>query len=374
MTQSEYRNPVGKASLAGTQRREERALTPLPYGYIDSLRKILAPGPNFRDWKWAQDSLGGENDWQATDWFPVTEDQLAPNDPDCVWRVRKRGSDQNDLIEMWSPVRWVALLVQLILPLRIFQIRMLDSGEADTWRYEGGVWQRNRGPLAGGTERIPHCQGVFRRMAIPEDKVSTFFYINTNKTADAILSSKDKGYTLAWPKIDGTPFHRDVYYWLERLRNWQEKFNPIQRPTPWSVLDARHAPLKSEIQIAGVPDTCFLFRLAEGRANETMLPLRDTHIRRPWHHLLEALELQLAKTGPAHPNETPIRFVPIVTDRRSSATFFPLHSLRVSLITSLALEGQVPFPILRKIEGDSSILMTNYYTNHGNTQQAIEGL
>jgi len=66
-------------------------------------------------------------------------------------------------------VRWVALLVQLILPLRTFQMRMLDSGEADTWRYDGGG-QRNRGPLAGGTERKPHSQDVFRRMAIPDGK------------------------------------------------------------------------------------------------------------------------------------------------------------------------------------------------------------
>jgi hypothetical protein len=39
---------------------------------------------------------------------------------------------------MWSPVRWVALLAKLILPLRTLQVRMLDSGEADTWRYAAG--------------------------------------------------------------------------------------------------------------------------------------------------------------------------------------------------------------------------------------------
>ena len=38
-------------------------------------------------------------------------------------------------------------------------------------------------------------------------------------------------------------------------------------------------------------------------------------------------------------------------------TLFPLHSLRVSLVTALALEGQVPFPILQKLVGHSRLLM-----------------
>lgn len=48
-------------------------------------------------------------------------------------------------------------------------------------------------------------------------------------------------------------------------------------------------------------------------------------------------------------------------------TLFPLHSLRVSLITALALEGQVPFPVLQKLVGHSRLLMTLYYTKPGAT-------
>ena len=54
---------------------------------------------------------------------------------------------------MWSPVRAVALLIKLILPLRTHQIRLLDSGEADTWRYEKGKWRLNCGSLAQGNEK-----------------------------------------------------------------------------------------------------------------------------------------------------------------------------------------------------------------------------
>jgi hypothetical protein len=370
----EFRNPVPRVSSSGLIRREESVLSPLPYGYIDSLRRILASGPNFQDWKWAQEVFGGVFKSRSPDWFPVTEDQIDRNDPDCVWRIRERDRNLGAVLEMWSPVRWVAILVKLILPLRSFQVRVLDSGEADTYRYEGGEWVRNRGPLAEGTERKPHNQGVLRRMATPDGKVSTCLYINTNKTADAMLSGKDKGYTLAWPRIEGTPIHRDVHYWLEKLRNWQEKFNPIQHRTPWTALDARHSALKSEVQLAGFPDTCFLFRTAEGLTKETMLPVTDSNLGRPWHHLLQALERQLAAAGETHPNGAPILFVPQDPDVNHVATNFPLHSLRVSLITALALEGQVPFPILMKIAGHSRILMTLYYTKpgHAHVQQAIE--
>ena len=40
-----------------------------------------------------------------------------------------------------------------------------------------------------------------------------------------------------------------------------------------------------------------------------------------------------------------------------TTTLFPLHSLRVSLITALALEGLVPFPLLQKLVGHSRLLM-----------------
>lgn len=45
---------------------------------------------------------------------------------------------------------------------------------------------------------------------------------------------------------------------------------------------------------------------------------------------------------------------------------FPLHSLRVSLLTSFAIEGGVPIPILSKlVAGHSRIIMTLYYTKVG---------
>lgn len=365
-----FYNPVVCLATSGLPRRDESVHAPLPYGYIDELRQMLAAGPHFKDWQWAKNALGvdiGKAGPAAPGWFEVTEAQIDRNDPDCVWRERpmRRGVR----LEMWSPVRWVALLVKLILPLRTHQVRMLDSGEADTWRYANGDWALNPGQLAQGSERRPVQQGVFRRSTPLTDgeAVTTVLYINTNKTADIAKSGPEKGYVLPW--LLGGPVHQNVFYWLEKLRNWQEKYNPLSRRTSWTELDGRHLKAKSEVQLAGYPDTCFLFRLPEVQASETHLSVSIDILDRPWFCLLEALELRLADRGETHRNGTPIRFLPQPEARakNSTMTLFPLHSLRVSLITALALEGQVPFPVLQKLVGHSRLLMTLYYTKPGAT-------
>lgn len=365
-----FRNPVPRMSKSGLPRRDESVHSPLPYGYIDELRRMLAAGPHFRDWQWAQGVLGaeiGQRGRGATDWFEVTEDRIDRSDPDCVWRERPMSNGTR--LEMWSPVRWVALLVKLILPLRTFQVRMLDSGEADTWRYATGAWALNPSRLAqGNEERRPLQQGVLRRSSPLADgeAVSAVLYINTNKTADIAKSGPDKGYVLPWSS--GGPVHQDVFYWLEKLRNWQEKYNPVSQRTAWTELDGRHIVAKSEVQLAGYPDACFLFRLPEVVDGEHHLPLSDRTMFSGWFRLLEALEQRLADRGETHRNGSPIRFLPPPEEQNGGlTTLFPLHSLRVSLITALALEGQVPFPVLQKLVGHSRLLMTLYYTKPGAT-------
>ena len=365
-----FRNPVPRMSKSGLPKRDESVHSPLPYGYIDELRQMLAAGPHFCDWQWAQSALGfksGRRQGEAQDWFAVTADQIDRNDPDCVWRERPMANGAR--LEMWSPVRWVALLLKLILPLRTFQIRMLDSGEADTWRYAVGDWTLNSSRLAHGSERRSLQAGVFRRSNPLADgeAVTAVLYINTNKTADIAKSGSDKGYVLPWSS--GGPLHQDVFYWLEKLRNWQEKYNPISRRTPWTELDGRHIKAKSEVQLASYPDTCFLFRMPETRDGLPHLPLRIDGLESAWFALLRAFELRLAGREETHRNGFPIRFLPPEEERRQGiyTTLFPLHSLRVSLITALALEGQVPFPILQKLVGHSRLLMTLYYTKPGAT-------
>ena len=366
---STHHNPIAPRSSRGLAKLDESVHSPLPYGYVDELRQMLAAGPTFGDWRWAHTELDAEKGkagQTAADWFEVTEGQIDKNDPDCVWR--ERATYRKPVLEMWSPVRWVALLVKLIVPLRTFQVCVLDSGEADTWRYDStvtGNWHLNTGPLAEGSERKPVQQGVFRRLSSLSDgeTSSTVLYINTNKTADALRTGADKGFVVPWFSIG--PLHQNIFYWLEKLRNWQSKYNQIRRRTSWTELDARHMSAKSAVQLAGFPDTCFCFRVPEGLASERSLPIPTKHVTVAWFHLLKALEDRLAARDETHQNGGTIMLVP--HDRRKGAdtTLYPLHSLRVSLITALALDGQVPFPILQKLIGHSRLLMTLYYFKAG---------
>lgn len=336
---------------------------------------MLCQGPNFKDWVFAQQALGsdiGSNEGgDGSDWFAVNEEDIDKDDPDCVWRLRRYDAGHQEL-QMWSPVRWVGLLMKLQIPLRMLQVRMLDSGEADTWRYNAGVWSENRGRLAEGTTRKPVSQGVFRRVDhLKNVSASAILYVNTNKTADMKKSGPAKGYEVPWPSTG--PIHQNPFYWAERLRNWQEKYNPIARRTPWTELGPPRIPLKAAVQLATYPDTCFLFRERERPLAERHLPMNSGAMNKPWYTLLLALQERLKNTGQLDAGGLPFVLVPPPEEGKSeTTTYFPLQSLRVSLITALALDGLVPFPVLQKLAGHTRLLMTLYYTKMGPMYMAAQ--
>jgi len=131
----ELHNPVARLFNFGLAAPTETVKAALSIRYIKELRTLLAEGPNFRDWAWAQQAMEGGR--SGGDWFLVDPRIVNPDDPDCVWRERALKLPPR-VTELWSPVRAVALYIKLELPLRTFQVRMLDSGEADTWRYVHG--------------------------------------------------------------------------------------------------------------------------------------------------------------------------------------------------------------------------------------------
>jgi hypothetical protein len=363
-----FRNPLAKvAAPRGSGEHSQSVRSPLPYGYIHTLRRKLAQGLNFRDWTFAQGAQGveeGEIGRPARDWFEVDRSLINEDDSDCVWRVRKLKKGRV-VYQMWSPVRWVALLTKLLLPLRTGQIRLLDSGESDTWKYEAGQWRLSDHPLAEKSVRKPWHQGVFRRHIDPAKREadSTLLYISTNKTADMEKDGPYKGYTIPWfvapDKLD------DVFYWLEKLRDWQSKYNPIKRRVEWSELGDKHINAKTDGQLASYSPACFLFRLPEEPPELRGLPVTDGVLAYAWANLLEDLQTELAAKGETHPGGQPIIFMGRDEKGRIAFNDFPLHSLRVSLITAFALDGGVPFAILQKVVGHARLLMTLYYTKPG---------
>lgn len=347
-----YHNPFERVGYI--KDHYETVHSPLPYRYICDLRKILCPKirGNFLDWKWAYG-----NNVQSRNWFKVKEAKIDKTDKDCVWRTRVIG--QKKVYEIWSPVSAVAVFIKLHLPLRTYQVRMLDSGEADDMRYENGNWIKNTKhcfALKG------HRKGVFRRFQDNAIGVeSTGLYINTNKTSDQNKDEFERGYEIPWQ-------NENALYWLEKLRNWQEKYNSIVEPTNCSNLLAKHTrQTKSESYLNSMGYVSFLMRdAAASKLIDRDKPIVDGPIKYFWYDLLEKLQNNLLISGDKLPNGDPLNLVHDYGKgylKNKSKTEFSLHSLRVSLITSYILDAKLPLPVVSKLlAGHSRLLMTVYYT------------
>ncbi|MGV8900320.1 MAG: gamma-mobile-trio integrase GmtZ [Burkholderiaceae bacterium] len=375
----DYRNPLlsqTEDTPTGTVRRNKSDKEVLPSRYIRYLRELICPdgSAHFRDLKWAQNAV------PFGDWFEVDPCVIDKEDPNCVHRVRevfgqdvRKGKRTSKFMhEIWSPVRTIALLIKLELPLRTFQVRMLESGEADTWRYEGGntdknvrgKWiyragdfSKNTGPLVANIGKTERHAGVFRRMPDPASgKIFAGLYINTNKTQDRGKDQWDRGYVIPWQ-------HRKILYWCEQLRNWQEKYNPVRVLSRCTDLPEKIIGDKSNIQKNQMGSMGFLFRDPAADEGETAWPIADGHLDYLWRKALATLQDICAERGHSAVDGSRLQFVPDVQGVR---TLYPLHSLRVSLITHLATEGGVEMHILSEcIAGHARILMTLYYKKSG---------
>lgn len=358
-----FHNPIERLSRAGTGGPSETVKNALPMLYIRQLRNMLAEGRTFRDWAWAQQATDAERG-AGGDWFVVDESLVNRDDPDCVWRERRPGWKErknNDLpeivTEIWSPVRAMAIYVKLELPLRTHQVRFLESGEGDSWRYvwdaQGGRFERNDTPFAVGSEARPCQRGVFHREA---GTPGAGFFINTNKTADINKPEDQKGYVIPWTNIE-------LLYWLEKLRNWQERYNPVDAAMPWTELEIRHFGSRpAEAILAERSPAFFLFRNASAQGRDRAKPILGGLLHITWYKLLARLEAKLANKEERDTLGNPICLV----NPDGLGTHFPLHALRVSLITGLIMEGGLPIEVVSKlIAGHHGLIQTIYYTKIG---------
>lgn len=370
------KNPFERVSKKKST--QETVRTPLPYRYIQQLRQILCPydidseqghsrdeaeqrapwlNHHFRDWTWAHENV-------PHSWHKIAPEVIDHDDPDCVWRTKVVGRQGKriTIYQMWSPVTAMALFLKLHLPLRSFQVRFLDSGEADTWRYQKGRWVLNEHAFAYGSKKRPYAKGIFRRIydAMTET-YSTGFYVSTNKTADQNKDEVSRGYTIPWQ-------HEELFYWLEKLRNWQEKYNPITSPVSASTLRRTHTgATKSPAALKAMGDACFLFRNASARkVDDQNKPVRENSLITSWYQLLRQLEDNLATSGHTLSDGSTLKLVEDYEENTpeyvKAKTLFPLHSLRVSLITCYTMDTRLPLPVISKLlAGHSRLLMTIYY-------------
>lgn len=322
-------NPIVRRSKRGKQAETHREA--LPLRYIHELIRILSE----QDSAWPRLLQG--------DYF--------------MWMDTETGS----YTKIWSPVRCSAILVKLLLPLRTYQVRMLDSGEADSERLVDGTWLPNAGPLSPQRKRRALlCRGFIRKF---RDTVTTReftgFFVNTNKTSDIGKDQRNSGYEIPWQ-------HEQVIKIATDLRAWQEKHNPLHAPQAWDAIHDKSVlrSYTSEMLKQREP-ACFLFRDPCGMYPSE--PVLDSRLQQFWFQLLGELERRVAERGEQLSNGEPIRFVTLqgrgIGIGRAN---YDLHTLRVSLITAYAIEGGVPIQILSKcIAGHATILMTLYYTKPG---------
>lgn len=360
-----YRNPLEATRFKSIH--SESVYNPLPYRYICDLRHIICPisDGHFSDWKWAHIQTG--NTKRHGQWFEVNEDKIDKTDPDCVWRTKivlrkiKGTSYQKvKIYQIWSPVAAMVLFLKLILPLRTYQVRMLDSGEADEKRYENGKWIKNNNHnfMIKGLKK-----GVFRQHKDNATGTSsTGLYINTNKTADRNKDEIERGYSIPWQ-------NEFALYWLEKLRNWQEKYNPIEKPTDCRTLLVKHTKhKKSDNYLSSMGHISFLMRDASASLTEDKIkPIIEAPIQKLWYKLLKQLEDNTNASGDKLSDGSKLQFVHQYPDSihhaQRTKTFFPLHSLRVSLITSYVMDAKLPLPVVSKLlAGHSRLIMTIYYT------------
>lgn len=312
-------NPVSRSVGRATQFETNK--DPLPTRYLRELRKILTEN----DWAWAKQF---ERDW-----------------------IERVDSETGETVRTWCPVRASVIALKLLLPLRTFQVRMLDSGEGDSVVHTSdGVWRRNTGPHApplGHSVR----NGFLRRFSDnATEREITGFFVNTNKTADRQTASGNHGYEIPWEQTD-------VIAIVDQLTDWQTRFNPVVAPLSWSEVADPEVRLCGTVRPGGAH---FLMRDPCGAEHEQ--PIRVFTLQEFWTRLLIALEDRLHAQGDRRPDGSRVRLTRDGTTFNGRTPLFGLHSLRVSLLTALATEGAVPLHILSKVvAGHASIVMTLYY-------------
>ena len=284
----------------------------------------------------------------SADWIQITDPtQFDNSDPDCIIKT------EQGKVYLWNPIFWTYTYALMQLPARGAQIVYCDSGEMDEeipdFMHGNLIWLKNGSKKAGLTKR----QGMIYKTENGDFGV----HYTSNKT-----QLFGEGYDIPYMPIE-------LAYWLVKLRKWQQKYNPIEKPTPW--LECKRTNL-NEIQRQYKGVNCFLFRdmydkepgTFQGRLADrlaatlffsvkdeaTFATYRSSSFKEVGNELEEELSLNIS---------------------RFSSDLTP-HSMRVSLINAYAFEFGLPIEIIMKLVGHASIVMTLYYMKSHLVRQKVE--
>lgn len=299
------------------QKYSESNKPALTYGYVKNLRDWIVPesANHYSD-------LTHLHVFDA-DWVEIESSLVDRNDPDCVTK------EEYGKMKIWNPVHWMQAYALAYVPARGRQLGYNDSGEADSEipTYVNGkiVWITNNLPLAGQLK----AQGFVKRY--PDDEIGMHF--TSNKTSVA-----HRGYDVAWMPIE-------LARWIIKLRDWQSKYNPISRPTPW--VECKRTAL-NQSQLKAKKSNCFLFR-DFGDVEVGHFSSRLSHRVACAIYHTQPSDLSLATTvGHLH-------------SISAYSSIYTSHSMRVSLITAYIVEMGLSVEIVMKLAGHSNMIMSIYY-------------
>ncbi len=349
-----FRNPVTTlmshlAEQFQHNRPSESVRPVLPMSVIVRAREHLIPHEclTFAD-------LAQRHAFLEDAWFEVDPSVIDKDDPDCIWRERvidrkpkNEPRYKESVVQIWSPVKLVALYTLLMVPLRGQQICWLDSGEADAEipiiRGLKVEWAKNTLPLSGYERK----QSFIKKY--PDSQIG--MYVTTNKTGGRSYQAPYMPYNLA--------------YWIIRLRDWQAKYNPLDALTPWAKIKLRQRINKNVLKARG--SQTFLFRdpcqRSTSRDKRYSPIITITAYSRALPALLAAIQ---------RPGEGIAKIDPQFKTRTEYISEFTAHSLRTSIITALIVDGGAPVEVVMKLVGHATIVMTLYYTKVGPSRMAAE--
>lgn len=338
------KNPFSHINFDGesyTVTSNETDKLSLPYQYVKQGREWIFPS-NSVEQETNYSDLHHLQQFSA-DWIQVSDlSVINSSDPDCVYK--KEGSK----VFLWLPIYWTYTYALMQLPARGMQIVYSDSGEADLEipHIEKGkvVWRKNNSAHAGLTNN----QSMVSKM--PGDEFGVYY--TSNKT-----HFNGKGYSIPF-----MPF--DLAYWLIKLRNWQQKYNPIEKPIDW--LNCKRTNL-NEIQRKQKGVNSFLFR--DFNDFEPGIFAARLATRLAASLFLSAQEDIMVATYDGKSFSDVARQT-IQPDSMALTKFkskYTPHSMRVSLINAYAYEFGIPIEIIMKLVGHSSLVMQIYYHKSDNT-------
>lgn len=265
---------------------------------------------------------------------------LSKNNPEHQREVYD--PESGTIQRMWFPGPALLLELLLLLPLRSFQARFLDSGEHDETRHcvspDRILSSKN---LNGSPKR---AEGVLRPFENLSGEQIFGIHVNTNKTG----AKRNGAYLIPWSSPE-------IVSLLETMIRWQEMHNPNPREIPCTE---KHEHEKSKARNAGIEKrlktTVPLFR---DPADHDGWPITRNCLERHWEAVNMAAEAELRKAGR---NITLIQTTEWATGRKKPITTHDIHGLRVSGITALIESGVSP-EIVQEVAGHSTLAMTLYY-------------